>query len=207
LRLRHGGPSDDNIYLDTAPASAANPPAPGDWVARGSAPRTLTITAAKVALGTDTYASVASPVAVYFDGFNTATAGAVTYNLTASPGAFTMTGNAVGLRRGLRLTVSAGAFVLTGNAAAFRHAYRLQALTGAFSMAGMDALLTYHANVLAFVRAAPPALAAITDVGTPAAATLVPRATPLLATISAAASPGTPGGFVRATPPPLADLN
>jgi hypothetical protein len=74
IRLRHNT-SDDHIYLDTAPSSAANPPASGDWTAQGSVPRTISILAAKLALGCDTYAGVSAPVTAYFDGFNTATAG------------------------------------------------------------------------------------------------------------------------------------
>jgi hypothetical protein len=70
-------------------------------------------------------------------------AGGSPYTLTASPGAFALTGQAAGLYRGLRLTASPGAFALTGQAAGLRAARRLTCAAGAFALTGQAAGLTY----------------------------------------------------------------
>lgn len=73
-RLRESG---GTIFLDTAPSSAANPPASGDWVNNASAAIDATIipdkTQIHVAFGSGTNASATTPKAATFDGFNGAT--------------------------------------------------------------------------------------------------------------------------------------
>jgi hypothetical protein len=72
LRLRHGGAGDDTIYLDTAPSTAANPPASGDWVNRASAARdaAIALTSAHYAIGGGTYGSTPTPTTFKFDNFS-----------------------------------------------------------------------------------------------------------------------------------------
>jgi hypothetical protein len=71
-RLRHGGAGDDTIYLDTAPSTAANPPASGDWVNRASAARdaAIALTSAHYAIGGGTYTSTPTPTTFKFDNFS-----------------------------------------------------------------------------------------------------------------------------------------
>jgi hypothetical protein len=71
-RLRHGGAGDDTIYFDTAPSTAANPPASGDWVNRASAARdaAIALTSAHYAIGGGTYGSTPSPTTFKFDNFS-----------------------------------------------------------------------------------------------------------------------------------------
>jgi len=74
VRLRHDAVT-NTVKLDVAPSSASNPPASGDWSNLYSAAWDGNVPAVrgKVALGTGTFGSVASPVTVYFDGVNSAT--------------------------------------------------------------------------------------------------------------------------------------
>lgn len=81
-RIRHGGAGDDTMYFETAPASASNPPISGDWsvlfsVARD---RQVPIDSGFQAFGTGNYTTVAAPVMVAFDGFNTGTSSGTVYN-------------------------------------------------------------------------------------------------------------------------------
>jgi hypothetical protein len=77
FRIRHGGPSDDTLYIDTASGSSANPPASGDWTNRLSHARDgIAVNSLKSGFGTGSYAGAASTVPVYFDGFNTASSAA-----------------------------------------------------------------------------------------------------------------------------------
>jgi hypothetical protein len=68
------------------------------------------------------------------------------YSLSVDVGAFTFTGNAAGLYRGLKLSVDAGAFTLTGNAAGLARGLSLTAETGAFLLTGQDAALSTTAQ-------------------------------------------------------------
>ena len=74
FRLRESG---GTIFMDTAPSTAANPPASGDWVNFASATIDSSIipdkTAVHAAFGSGTSASTSTITVVNFDGFNEAT--------------------------------------------------------------------------------------------------------------------------------------
>lgn len=75
--------SNDTFYFDTAPLSASDPPAVGDWVNQGSAARNTAVfpilpTSVKLAFGRFNQSNlINAPATVYFDGFNMATTPAV----------------------------------------------------------------------------------------------------------------------------------
>lgn len=64
------------------------------------------------------------------------------YTLTAAAAAFTLSGGAATLKRGLRLSASPGAFTLGAGVATFAKGYRLTAAAGAFALTGGAAALT-----------------------------------------------------------------
>lgn len=70
LRIRESG---GNTYWDTAPSTADNPPAEGQWVNRHSEANPLAVTALQIGLvgGVDT-TTVSNPSITAYDGFNTA---------------------------------------------------------------------------------------------------------------------------------------
>jgi hypothetical protein len=74
LKVKHNGLDAWEFY--TAPSTAANPPASGDWVLQGTVPFTsdggINATACKVAIGAYTWDGDRSATAVIFDAFNTA---------------------------------------------------------------------------------------------------------------------------------------
>lgn len=61
------------------------------------------------------------------------------YTLTASVGAFTLTGNATGLKAARKLVGTTNSYALTGNAAGLRRGMRLAASVGAFTLTGVAA--------------------------------------------------------------------
>jgi hypothetical protein len=67
---------------------------------------------------------------------------AAAYSLSVDAGAFTLTGNAAGLYRGLKLATETGAFTLTGNAAGLTRGLSLSAETGVFTLTGNAAALS-----------------------------------------------------------------
>jgi hypothetical protein len=86
FRVRHET-SDDKIYWDTAPSSAANPPGGGDWVNRWSEARQNNITSAFVNLAGGVYSAVGSNFGTaQWDGFNTGTIGDTIVALTGVAG-------------------------------------------------------------------------------------------------------------------------
>lgn len=62
--------------------------------------------------------------------------------LNASPGSFSLTGQAGSLRAGRKLAANAGAFALTGGPATLKAARKLAALAGDFFLSGMPAMFT-----------------------------------------------------------------
>jgi hypothetical protein len=87
FRIRHET-SDDTIYWDTAPSSAANPPGSGEWVNRWSEARRLTLNArtvleAHAITGTTSHTSA-------WDGYNTGTTAGLTAALALTEGADTV---------------------------------------------------------------------------------------------------------------------
>jgi len=63
-------------------------------------------------------------------------ASAASYSLTAASGAFTLTGQAAGLKAGRKITALAGSFTLTGIAATARAGRKITASAGAFNLGG-----------------------------------------------------------------------
>ena len=63
------------------------------------------------------------------------------YPITASVGAFTLTGIATALSAGMSLVASAGAFTLTGIAVVFDSGKGMVATVGTFILTGLDATL------------------------------------------------------------------
>lgn len=63
------------------------------------------------------------------------------YTLSAAVGAFTLSGQAVGLRSALRVTAAVGTFSLTGQAAGLVAARRLPAAVASFSLSGQASAL------------------------------------------------------------------
>jgi hypothetical protein len=63
------------------------------------------------------------------------------YTLTLDPGAFTLSGQAVGLRASRRLPLAAGAFTLSGQALALRISRRLALAAGTFTLSGQSLAL------------------------------------------------------------------
>lgn len=72
-----------------------------------------------------------------------AAGGGPTYTLTIEAGAFTVSGQAVGLLRHRRLAVEVGAFSMTGQAVTLRANRRLPVEAGAFVVNGQDVGLNY----------------------------------------------------------------
>lgn len=68
--------------------------------------------------------------------------GAAAFRLTASVGAFAITGVTIIMRRALHLIIAQGAFVVTGNAAILRYGRRITAAAGSFIITG------HHATML-----------------------------------------------------------
>jgi hypothetical protein len=79
FRIRHQS-SDNSIHFETAPSSASDPPAPGDWTDRASETfsGSLSVKSGKIAIGAALFSADASPGAAFLDGFNTATTDAST---------------------------------------------------------------------------------------------------------------------------------
>jgi hypothetical protein len=130
LRLRHGGVSDDTIYIDTAPDTASNPPTPTDWVNALSSPRDtgVPITAAHAGLSGGTWGASAGQTTIYFDGFNTATT--TSGSVGTSSGAATVSGVGKAQDKGVGSTAGTGAASGVGKSQA----------KGAGSSAGRGAL-------------------------------------------------------------------
>lgn len=62
-----------DIFFETAPSTASDPPAPGDWVVFWTRSNPLTLTSVKVNLAAGTFSSQPSPGIAEFDGLNGAT--------------------------------------------------------------------------------------------------------------------------------------
>jgi hypothetical protein len=65
------------------------------------------------------------------------------YTLTASPGAFSVSGTAASLKYGRVLQAASGSFAVTGTTATLKRGYRLQADVGSFGLSGTAATLRY----------------------------------------------------------------
>jgi hypothetical protein len=73
--------------------------------------------------------------------FPEASASAGAYTLTASPGSFSVTGTAAGLKFGRVLAASSGSVLVSGTAATLKKGYSLQAASGSVSISGTAASL------------------------------------------------------------------
>lgn len=76
-----------------------------------------------------------------FQPIPSASTGANIYSITVDNGAFTLSGQAVGLKRALRLDAAVGSFTLSGQAVNFPRALKLLATNGAFVLSGQVAAL------------------------------------------------------------------
>lgn len=69
--------------------------------------------------------------------------GAISYTLTADPGAFTIGGTAAALRLDRKVVADPGSFAITGTAAALKRRFTLVAESGSFSIAGQAVTLRF----------------------------------------------------------------
>lgn len=63
------------------------------------------------------------------------------YTLALDQGSYTLSGQAVGFKRGVRLTAEQGSYTLTGQSVALKHGYKLTLDYGSYTLTGQDVAL------------------------------------------------------------------
>jgi hypothetical protein len=69
------------------------------------------------------------------------------YTMPADAGAFSQTGQAASLERGVKLTAASTPFAVSGTVASLERGYRLLAVGAAFTLTGIDTTLVYAPSV------------------------------------------------------------